>query len=144
MNDAYTDAFYSIVKETQEAYGYELPIELESYVVMLLAHHLDRPNFAPESSFAEAYLRLKNPANMNAKELGDTCLFVSGVFPTYGQRKGLNRSYYQNIGIGSYQMVAEAMNYTLFTTLAHHFNFLSDFIDITIHSSRPKHNNLFR
>ena len=146
MRDAYTDAFYGVVKETQEQHGYELPVDLESYVVMLLAHYIDRPNFAPHTSFAEAYMSLKQPANMDAKQLGDACLIVAGVFPTYGSRKGLSRSYYQNIGIGSYEMVAEVMNRSLFKQLAHHFNFLSDFIDIAISQRLTKdtHYNLFR
>lgn len=134
MKDEYRSAFYDVVKETQAKTGFDLPEQLEAYVVMLLAYNIDRPNFLPEDSFAEAYLRLQRPADMTAKELGDTCLFVSGVFPTYGNRRGLKRSYFQNIGVVSYEMVAEVMHRDLFTQLAHHFHFLSDFIDEATHS----------
>lgn len=132
MKDAYRLAFYDVVKETQASTGYELPEHLEAYVVMLLAHHIDRPDFLPESSFAEAYLRLTRPASMSAKELGDTCLFVTGVFPAYGTKYGLNRRYFQDIGIGSYEMVAEVMHPDLFSQLATHFQFLSNFIEVTM------------
>ena len=134
MKDAYRIAFYDVVKETQAETGYELPEHLEAYVVMLLAHHIDRPDFLPENSFAEAYLKLTRPSSMTAKELGDTCLFITGVFPTYGRKHGLNRRYYQNIGIGSYEMVAEILHPKLFSELASHFHFLSDFIEITTRS----------
>jgi hypothetical protein len=144
MNDAYRIAFYDVVKETQADTGYDLPEHLEAYVVMLLAHHIDRPDYLPEKSFAEAYLRLKRPANLSAKELGDTCLFITGVFPTYGKKHGLNRRYFQDIGIGSYEMVAEVMHPDLFSQLATHFNFLSDFIEVITHSPRHELNNLFR
>ena len=144
MNDAYRIAFYDVVKETQADTGYDLPDHLEAYVVMLLAHHIDRPDYLPEKSFAEAYLRLKRPANLSAKELGDTCLFITGVFPTYGKKHGLNRRYFQDIGIGSYEMVAEVMHPDLFSQLATHFNFLSDFIEVITHSPRHELNNLFR
>lgn len=144
MNDAYRIAFYDVVKETQADTGYDLPDHLEAYVVMLLAHHIDRPDYLPEKSFAEAYLRLKRPANLSAKELGDTCLFITGVFPTYGKKHGLNRRYFQDIGIGSYEMVAEVMHPNLFSQLATHFNFLSDFIEVITHSPRHELNNLFR
>lgn len=144
MKDAYRVAFYDVVKETQAKTGYDLPEHLEAYVVMLLAYNIDRPDFLPEDSFAQAYLRLKRPGNLNAKELGDTCLFVTGVFPTYGRKHGLNRRYFQDIGIGSYEMVAEIMHPDLFTQLASHFNFLSDFIEITTHSSKHGMNNLYR
>ena len=74
MKDAYTHAFYGIVRETQDTHGYELPEHLESYVVMLLASYVERPNFLPNDSFAESYLNLNK--RMDAKQLGDTCLFV--------------------------------------------------------------------
>jgi len=144
MNDAYRLAFYNVVKETQAKTGYELPEHLEAYVVMLLAHHVDRPDFLPEETFAQAYLKLSRPADYSAKELGDTCLFVTGVFPTYGKKHGLNRRYFQKIGIGSYEMVAEVMHTDLFAQLADHFDFLSDFIEVSTHSSKLQTNNLFR
>ena len=144
MQDAYTNVFYDVVKESQSQHGYELPEHIEAYVVMLLAYHIDRPNFLPEKSFAEAYLKLRRPASLSAKELGDTCLFVTGVFPTYGSKHGIERKYYQNIGSTSYEMVAEVMNGELFSTLAKHFVFVSEFIEVTISSSRLTQNNLFR
>ena len=144
MKDAYRSAFFDVVKETQAKTGYELPEHLEAYVVMLLAHYVERPDFLPEDTFAQAYLSLQRPAGLSAKELGDTCLFVTGVFPTYGSKHGLKRTYYQKIGIGSYEMVAEVMHPDLFTQLATHFEFLSDFIDSVTHSPTNVRNNLFR
>jgi hypothetical protein len=144
MKDAYRSAFFDVVKETQAKTGYDLPENLEAYVVMLLAHYIDRPDFLPEDTFAQAYLSLSRPAGMTAKELGDTCLFVTGVFPTYGSKHGLKRTYYQKIGIGSYEMVAEVMHPDLFIQLANHFEFLSDFIDTVTHSTTGVRNNLFR
>jgi len=144
MNDAYSVAFYDVVKETQANTGFELPIDLEAYVVMLLAYYIDKPNYLPEQSFAQAYLKLRRPADFTAKELGDACLFVTGVFPTYGQKHGLNRRYFQDIGIGSYEMVAEVMNIDLFSQLATHFTFLSDFIEVTVNSSKQMRNSPFR
>jgi len=136
MEDAYRVAFYDVVKETQAKTGYDLPENLEAYVVMLLAHNIDRPDFLPEDSFAQAYLKLSRPADLSAKELGDTCLFVTGVFPTYGRKHGINRRYYQDIGIGSYEMVAEVMHRDLFSQLALHFDFLSNFIEVVTNNDK--------
>ena len=138
MKDAYTHAFYGIVRETQDTHGYELPEHLESYVVMLLASYVERPNFLPSNSFAESYLNLNK--RMDAKQLGDTCLFVSGVFPTYGKRKGLSKSYYINIGAGSYS----TMYGELFEDLAAHFSFLSEFIQLSTNSPKHEINKMFR
>ena len=139
MKTEYTNAFYDVVRETKEIHGYELPVELESYVVYLLASHLDRPDFLPDSTFAEAYLKLSRPYTQNAKQLGDTCLFVTGVFPAYGSNKGLNVKYYSNIGKSSYSMASEYLNIDLFENLSKHFDFLREFIDISInkHKSHP-------
>ena len=131
MKDAYTSAFYGVVRETQNTSGYALPESLEAYIVMLLASKMETPNFLPEESFAVEYVKLKKPAKLNAKELGDTCLFVSGVFPNYGKKYGLHKNYYKKIGASSYEMVAETMNGELFSSLAMHFNFLSDFIKLS-------------
>lgn len=141
MNDAYRTALFDVVKDTAVKRGYDLPEPIEAYVVMLLASHVDKPNFLPDT-FAQAFLTIKT--STEAKELGDTCLFVSGVFPTIGERKGLKRRYYQDIGSTSYEMVAEVRQPDLFGTLATHFEFLSEFIEVTV--SSPKHgmNNLFR
>lgn len=135
MKDVYVDAFRSVVKQTQAETGYELPEAVEAYVVMLLAHNMERPNFLPERSFSQAYMKLRRPADYSAKELGDACLFVSGVFPQYGRKHGLNRRYYQDIGITSYDMVAEVFNRSLFSTLSTHFIFVSDFITVVTNSN---------
>jgi len=142
MNDAYTSALFNVVKETSVKHGYELPEPIEAYVVMLLANFVDKPDFLPKTTFAQTLLTIKN--STQAKELGDTCLFVAGVFPTIGERKGINRRYYQDIGSTSYEMVAEVMHPELFTPLATHFNFLSNFIEVTVNSSKHLQNNLFR
>ena len=143
MKDEYTNAFYGLVKETQVTSGYELPEHLEAYIVMLLSSFVDKTEYLPESSFAEAYLKLQRPATLSAKELGDTCLFVSGVFPAYGKKHGINRRYYQDIGIGSYELMSEYIHKDLFTELARHFLFLSDFIEITTNRSGGKSVELF-
>jgi len=141
MNDAYRTALFDVVKETSATRGYDLPEPIEAYVVMLLANFVDKTDFLPDT-FATAFLTIKD--SRDAKSLGDTCLFVSGVFPSIGKRKGLNRRYYQDIGSTSYEMVAEVMNPELFTPLATHFNFLSDFIEVTVNSSKLPQSNLFR
>ena len=141
MNDAYTTALFDVVKETSATRGYDLPEPIEAYVVMLLTNFVDKPDFLPDT-FAQAFLTIKT--TNEAKELGDTCLFVAGVFPSIGTRKGLSRRYYQDIGSSSYGIVAEVQNPELFNALATHFNFLSEFIEVTVNSSTHVQSILFR
>ncbi len=133
MKDEYTSAFYDIVKEASETTGYQLPIEIESYVVMLLADKIDKPNFLPEQTFAEELLALKQPYRLTAKELGDTCLFVTGVFPEYG----ISVEYYSNIGKSSYSIATTNLHTELFDSLSTNFDFIRKFINLSI-----KPNNL--
>ena len=140
MNDAYTSALFDVVKETSITHGYDLPEPIEAYVVMLLASYVDKTDFLPET-FAESFLTIKTTTE--AKELGDTCLFVAGVFPTMGTREGLSRRYYQDIGSTSYEMASD-MNSDLFPVLSRHFNFLSSFIEVTVNTSKHSQSNLFR
>jgi len=135
MKDEYTTAFYSVVKDTQKSTGYELPEDIEAYIVMLLASHIDKVNFLPENPIAIEFLSLKRPATSKAKELGDTCLFITGVFPYYKKKFGLNKRYYSDIGSSSYELTAESFNYELFNTLAKNFDFLGDFIERSIRST---------
>ena len=140
MNDAYTEALFDAVKETSATSGYDLPEPIEAYVVMLLSSFIDKPDFLPDT-FGPTLLQIKT--STQAKTLGDTCLIVTGVFPSYGESKGINRRYYQDIGSTSYEIAAEAHNPKLFITLATHFNFLSNFIGVVTNSRTSRQNNLF-
>tara|TARA_Y200000002_G_scaffold372469_1_gene370287 strand:+ start:418 stop:855 length:438 start_codon:yes stop_codon:yes gene_type:complete len=135
--DDYFNAFYDIVKETQESSGYVLPEDIESYIVMLLSHHIDKPNWMPDKSFAEVYLTLSETGSkrLTAKELGDACLFLTGVFPRYTLQRN-NKKYYQDIGSSSYEVVHDLIPGSVFKQLSTHFIFLSDFIEYTVNNSK--------
>ena len=124
MRDLYQTAFYGVVRETQVSTGLTLPDDIECYVVMLLAEHIDKNDFLPKKSFAESYLTITK--SRNAKELGDTCLFVSGVFPDYG-----DSNYITHIGRSSYSQITTSLNHDLFESLSKHFVFLRDFISVS-------------
>ena len=140
MNDAYVAAFREVVQSTRDRTGYTLPEEIEAYVVMLLADHMEKPDFLPERSFAESYLKLENSSRYSPKELGDTCLFVTGVFPHYGRKYGLDRTYYSSIGISSYAQVAETLHFDLFSRLSTRFEAISEFIEVSV---TPPHSTKF-
>lgn len=141
MKDAYITAFFDVVKDTQHKTGYDLPVEVEHYIVCLLANFIERPDFLPENTFAESYLKLQS-AN-SAKELADCCLFVTGVFPSYGNNRGIHKSYYTNIGKTSYNLCSKNLNGELFNTLSIHFDFLQDFINLSVNPSSPNNLNSF-
>jgi hypothetical protein len=61
----------------------------------------------------------------DAKTLGDTCLFVTGIFPDYG----IDIKYYSDIGKTSYDAVSHNLNPELFSTLSQHFDYVREFIN---------------
>lgn len=130
MSDAYINAFKMLVSDVKSKHGYELPSEIESYVVVLLADHINRPNWVPQNSFAESLYLIET--SRDAKVLGDECLFLCGAFPDYGKRRGLNVSYYSSIGQSSYHRASVELNPVLFGKLCRHFDFVSHFINKTL------------
>jgi len=131
MRDEYFVPMNELIVHTRTETGYELPEDLEVYVSALLSSFIDKPKFLPERSFAEAYSALNTRDYISAKELGDTCLFLSGVFPKYGKRYGLNKGYYREIGSSSYDIASGILKISVFDLLAKHFDFVSEYIQIT-------------
>ena len=82
-----------------------------------------------------AMTTLQEQKKYDAKTLGDTCLFVRGVFPNYGKAYGIQKRYYSQIGKSSYEIVSEVLHPELFGKLAYHFDFLGDFIEMSIKSN---------
>ena len=62
MKDEYTQAFTRVVQQTVVETGYSIPNDIETYIIALLSDHVEKPNFLPQSSFAEAYLSLGLPS----------------------------------------------------------------------------------
>jgi hypothetical protein len=117
MQDAYVQAFVELAASARETTGIELPLHIEHYVVCLLAVHVDKSNFLPKHSFAHSLLTIKRSGD--AKTLGDTCLFVTSVFPEYG----VNERYYTDIGVTAYNSI----NTELFQTISIHFETVKTF-----------------
>jgi hypothetical protein len=117
MQDAYVQAFVRLASSAREETGIELPLHIEHYVVCLLAVHVDNTHFLPKQSFAHSLMRVHN--SRTAKELGDTCLFVTSVFPEYG----VNERYYTDIGVTAYNSI----NTELFQTISVHFETVKTF-----------------
>ena len=105
---------------------------------MILATHIYKNDFLPKTSFAEYYLKLKDYDRYSSKELGDTCLFVRGVFPNKGKRYGIDKYYYSKLGRSCYENAGAVLHPELFGQLALHFDFLGDFIELTV---TPKDNS---
>lgn len=137
IRDEYTQVFRECILETQHQTGYELPEDLQAYIAILLGSFVDRPHFLPKDSFAQAYITLKDPKHLSAKELADVCLFVVGVFPNMGKRYGFKSDYYASIGVSSYDIAAQGLNRTLFEQLRDRFDIASEVIKLSTTPPKP-------
>jgi hypothetical protein len=134
MKDTYAWTFYQVVKDIQGRSGYELPHRVEAYVTILLANHIDKTDFLPKKTFGESFLNLCYKGWKDSQELGDTCLFMTGVFPNYHNSKGFDVEYFSRIGQASYQQVNDENSDNLFGTLSKNFNFIRDFISLVVNN----------
>ena len=129
METEFLCTFWKIVRRVEANTGIDLPKDTEAYVVLLMAEFTANNNVFPDPSFAERYFQLSTP--LEAKGLGDQCLFVTGWFPESLNRKGLGVTYIESIGKTCYIKAAEQLNNQLFEDLAVNFSFVRSFINQT-------------
>lgn len=126
MNKSALKGFEDILTETLETQGWEIPNPVVKYTVNLLADRIDKNPWQPEPSFAERYMTIKSA--IDAQELGDTCFFTRAVFPELGQRRGINSSYYVDMGQGCYTYVLRVMPDPAVKQMRDHFEFLAEVV----------------
>ena len=94
------EIFRSLLTDCWNRQGFKCPRYLTEYITQLLAARIDRPDWQPKSTYAEAYLKIRTP--IQALELGNTCFFARSVFPEMGRRRGIPSEYFVELGQGCY------------------------------------------
>ena len=116
--------FRNILVECLERQGWDIPGPVANYATRILVEKIDKNPWAPEPSYAEAYLKTNNPVALVA--LGDTCWFTRAVFPELGERRGINSSYYVDLGTSCYSRARKHLNNTTIEQMEQHFEFLAE------------------
>ena len=116
----------SILKETVEAHSWQIPEPVLEYTVRILADKVDKIPFTPEPSYAEAYMSIRTPSA--ALELGNTCFFTRSVFPELLERRGLQASYFVELGQGSYTIALKHAPMPHIQALRDNFEFLAEIV----------------
>lgn len=124
--------WHALVQEAERKNGQPLDDELESYLILLLQHFIDKPEIA-ETTFALDYLMQRYQNNsqqqQELREIGDRCLLFSGLFPERATRRHVTVSYYVRLGQRAYHdlaLLAKQTNAALFNSLEIHFVLLMD------------------
>lgn len=128
----YYSAWFDIIDQAKHLHGWPIPTYIEQYMSAVLANYTDKPDWQPQSSWAETLLSIHSA--QAAKILGDQALFAAAVFPTMLERRGINQNYFYQIGKASYSQ-AEQINYQLFNTLSRNFEFLAECMNYSLQNS---------
>jgi hypothetical protein len=115
-----------ILKETVEEHGWHIPQPVFEYTVRILADKVDKMPWQPEPSYAEAYLNIRTPSA--ALNLGNTCFFTRSVFPELLERRGLQASYFVELGQGSYTIALKHTPMPHIQALRDNFEFLAEIV----------------
>lgn len=133
MNKNALIGFENILTDTLELHGWEIPNPVIKYTVNLLAEKIDKNPWQPEPSFAERYMKIKSVTE--AQDLGDTCFFTRAIFPELGNRRGINSSYYVDMGQGCYSYVLRIMPDPAIKQIRDHFEFLAEVVFTSVRSN---------
>ena len=137
METAYVTAFYNLVKITSENQGYEIPADIESYIVFFLAEYIKNRGFPPEKAFILTLNDIKKSGKVipRSKVFAEDCLFLTGFCPLYAKKHNINLKYYSGLGASSYYDYAYATRDDFFVKLGDLFEFLRDFVSEVLNSS---------
>jgi hypothetical protein len=105
-----------------------LQSELEEYLVSLLVHYTNKPEFAKQIialKFLESMQAAPNQRMLGLRMVGDQCLLFSGLFPHIADRKQVKISYFVDMGRSAYAAIS-AKAYDLNDLLAGQFVILMD------------------
>ena len=123
-----TEFFRELVREAMVAQRIESDEETEYYLVSLLEAHLRHQGGLLDKPLALTYLEAESGARAESfqryKKVGDTALFVSGLFVDCLERTAVQPSYYVDIGRLAYHRIAQIGSKNIremFDTLAHQF-----------------------
>ncbi len=126
--------FFEELEQVQERTGRALPVEVEAYVVHLLAAYARRPHCAGRTSapLALDYLQARSQsgsARAHAlRGVGDRALYISGVVPRSLNRTPVNVRYVNGIGESAYREVAGGGALAVLGTLAQMFGEVAEVI----------------
>lgn len=138
-----TSQWHALVNEASNACQINLNEELQSYLVFLLMRFVEAPDIAK----TVLALELLNSAHQQGhhkidtlREVGDSCLLFSGLFPGRARKRRVRISYYVSMGQTAYSSLSEQSQHNslapLFSSLCEQFVPLMDIL----HSMRELDN----
>ncbi len=128
-----TAQWHALVSDAEQAAGYSLGEELESYLVFLLMRYTRKPQMLSRV-MALDYLKGSEGSHaargQKLKDVGDHCLLFSGLFPKHAEKRMIKVSYFVKLGRSAYQQVFENLHNrdSLYAHLSNDFVTLMDIL----------------
>lgn len=119
-----TEEILKILTETNLAQGWQIPLAVSRYQAEILAANLDKNPWQPSPSYAERYMTIRRWQDY--LELGNTCWFTRAVFPEFGERRGINSSYYVQMGEACWSQALQHVEQPALELMTRHFEFLAE------------------
>jgi hypothetical protein len=116
--------FRKLLTDTNELHGWRIPEYVTEYESRILAERLEQPNWRPEPSYAERFMQIRT--REQALNLANVCFFTRTVFPELLERKGIQDSYYVQIGQSCYDRVLRDHDSQTLRIMRDHFEFLAE------------------
>lgn len=126
MQAEYLQVFEQLVEQVVEQQGLCLPWELQQYTTAVMAAYMDQVDITLGKTFAELYLTADTARD--CKQVGDAALLVYGAFPHYRRHRGIQRSYYREIGRSAYGRIDREPFYTM----NKHFDLAGELVAATV------------
>lgn len=101
--------WFALVRDAEFAMDCSIDEDLESYVVFLLASKLNESDLF-DNILGESYLKAQNSFvsdKLPLKQVADTCLLLSGLYPDNSRRRGVSPDYFASLGIASYFQLSD-------------------------------------
>jgi hypothetical protein len=120
-----TALWHQLVTEAERHTQRHLAPETESYLVFMLMRFLGRPEIASSvvaMDYLEGLLLQGHSRDDKLRDVGDTCLLYSGMFPMRAKRRRVKVSYFVDLGRSAYLQLSD----TLAISTAELFQQLSD------------------
>lgn len=113
-----------LIQECCDQQGWQLPWQAMNQMREILASYIDKPDWQPRPSLAEAYMTRSSYSEL--VNLGNDCWFARSIFPELIERKGLGYRYYEDIGQGAYARALQLHRTKGIELMAQHFEFLAE------------------
>lgn len=145
LNTSETAQWHTLICDAEQICHTHLGETLQSYLVFLLMRYTKKSHLA-ETVVALEYLQSLEASGQRQEDslqsIGDKCLLFVGLFPRIAQRRRVKASYYVDMGVNAYSVLAATssqLKAELFDDLAQHFVALMDVLHATreIHSDVP-------